>query len=199
MQTMNDESVALTVDARGLSCPMPIVRARKAIDEIAVGEIMEVLVTDRGSPADFRAWCQQTEQKFLTEEKAGEHTRLLIKKLVPETKEKNRQFRQEMSNAELACRLEAGEELLLIDVREPEEYAAGHIPGAKSLPIGRIDEASALFSPEQEVMVVCRSGRRSDYACQILQKQGFQNVHNVVPGMSGWSGPIAKEGGAAQA
>lgn len=51
---------ALTVDARGLSCPLPIIRTKRAIGTVAVGEIIEVLATDPGSEGDFPAWTDMT-------------------------------------------------------------------------------------------------------------------------------------------
>lgn len=181
---------ALTVDARGLSCPMPIVRARKAIDSLAVGDVLEVLVTDKGAPADFRSWCQQTEHKLLAAEPQDGHTRLLVKKLVAETKEKGRQFPHELTTAQLQERLAAGEPLTVLDVREADEYSAGHIPGAILIPIETITDAVKGLDPAQTYAVICRSGRRSDYACQMLSQHGLTRLYNVVPGMSGWTGPL---------
>lgn len=184
--------LSTTVDARGLACPMPIVRARKAIDTIAVGEVMEVLATDKGAPADFRNWCLKTDQKFLALVQEDGYFRMLIKKLVAETKEAGRVFPHELTNAELAARLEAGTAPIILDVREEHEYAAGHIPGAVLVPIETIESGPMGLDPNAEIAVVCRSGRRSDYACQILSRNGFANVKNIVPGMSAWTGPITK-------
>lgn len=57
---MTDITVADTLDARGLLCPMPVVKASKAIKGVAVGEILKVLATDRGALADFPAWADDT-------------------------------------------------------------------------------------------------------------------------------------------
>lgn len=186
---------ALTIDARGLSCPMPIVKARKGIDTIAVGEVMEVLVTDRGAPADFRNWCRQTDQKFLGQATEDGYNRLFIKKVVSETKEKGRLFPHEISNTELAERIAAGLAPVIIDVREEPEFAAGHIPGAIHMPIEEIEESVAGLDRGADYAVVCRSARRSDYACQAMAKLGFTRVWNVVPGMSGWADLSITEGG----
>ncbi len=48
------------LDARGLTCPMPIIKAKKAIEKLKEGNILEVLGTDPGSAADFNGWCKQT-------------------------------------------------------------------------------------------------------------------------------------------
>ncbi|HEY3368851.1 MAG TPA: sulfurtransferase TusA family protein [Symbiobacteriaceae bacterium] len=187
-----DGPTALTIDARGLSCPMPIIRARKGIDTIDVGAVMEVLVTDRGAPADFRNWCLQTDQKFLGQVPEEGYSRLLIKKVVTETKEKGRVFPHEISNADLAALITAGSAPVVIDVREEPEFRAGHIPGAVHVPIAEIEAAVADLDRNQAYAVICRSARRSDYACQIMDRLGFARVQNVVPGMSGWAGRIDK-------
>ena len=57
---MTQITVADTLDARGLLCPMPVVKASKAIKGIEVGEILKVLATDRGAVADFPAWADDT-------------------------------------------------------------------------------------------------------------------------------------------
>jgi TusA-related sulfurtransferase len=55
---MNDMSFDDTLDARGLNCPMPVVKARKKILELEVGQVLRVISTDRGSIKDFQGWAQ---------------------------------------------------------------------------------------------------------------------------------------------
>ena len=85
---------------------------------------------------------------------------------------------------ELKERLDKGEALNLIDVREPHEYEADNI-GATLIPLGdlphRIDELDGL--QDEEVIVHCRSGSRSAMAQTILEQNGFNNVRNVTGGM----------------
>ncbi|GAB3971758.1 rhodanese-like domain-containing protein [Spirosoma terrae] len=85
---------------------------------------------------------------------------------------------------ELKERLEKGETLNLIDVREPAEYEADNI-GARLIPLGdlpyQLDELDGL--QDEEVIVHCRSGKRSAMAQQILEQNGFNNVRNVIGGM----------------
>ncbi|MFP4974588.1 rhodanese-like domain-containing protein [Paenibacillus sp. CN-4] len=87
---------------------------------------------------------------------------------------------------ELNRRLEAGEQPLMIDVREDEEVAYGMIAGAKHLPMGdipyRIDEIPA----DREVIFICRSGSRSQRVCEFLAAQGFESVVNMQGGMIEW-------------
>ncbi|MCJ7618133.1 MAG: sulfurtransferase TusA family protein [Desulfobacterales bacterium] len=54
-----------TLDARGILCPMPIIKTAKMIKEMAVGEILEVIADDEGARIDFPSWCEQTGNKFL--------------------------------------------------------------------------------------------------------------------------------------
>ena len=85
---------------------------------------------------------------------------------------------------ELKKRIESGEDLNLIDVREEYEYEADNIDGIL-IPLGelpeRIDEIEGM--KDQEVLVHCRSGKRSETAQRYLQSQGFINVRNVIGGM----------------
>ena len=85
---------------------------------------------------------------------------------------------------DLKQRIEKGETLNLIDVREPNEYEADNI-GATLIPLGdlpyRLDELDGL--QDEEVIVHCRSGARSAKAQQFLEENGFNNVRNVIGGM----------------
>jgi rhodanese-related sulfurtransferase len=84
----------------------------------------------------------------------------------------------------------SGEECTVLDVREEAEFVFGHIPSAISVPLGELD--SALLDSAKPIYVVCRTGNRSDIACQILKEKGFSNVKNVIPGMLEWQGNIEK-------
>lgn len=61
-----------TVDARGLKCPMPIVRAKKEIDSIPVGEILRVVATDPGSVLDFQGWMKASTSYELVKQEEGQ-------------------------------------------------------------------------------------------------------------------------------
>ena len=94
----------------------------------------------------------------------------------------------EITVEQLKARLDAGEKINLLDVREPSEYAEYNI-GAHLIPLGNI-QANAIDEIEdlrdQEVIIHCRSGKRSQTACMILEQFGFTNTVNVVGGVLAW-------------
>ena len=73
-------TIARTLDLKGLSCPLPIVKTAKAMKELASGDLVEVLATDPGSTQDFRAWCRSTRNELVEETKEGEVFRYVIRK-----------------------------------------------------------------------------------------------------------------------
>lgn len=96
---------------------------------------------------------------------------------------------------QLKERLDAGEKLNLLDVREPDENAEFNI-GGKLYPLGKIQSMQVDDLEdwkEQEVIVYCRSGRRSMTACLFLDTLGFANTANLEGGMLAWQeqqGPV---------
>ena len=72
--------IAALVDARGLSCPMPIVRTAQAIRVLPVGSVVEVLATDPGSQKDFVAWCRSTGHELVEQTASGAVFRFLIRR-----------------------------------------------------------------------------------------------------------------------
>lgn len=95
---------------------------------------------------------------------------------------------QTITVEELKKRLDVGEKLNIVDVREPHEHAEFNI-GGQLIPLGRvqtmdIDELEPF--KDQELFVYCRSGNRSGQACLILETLGFKNTINVTGGMLAW-------------
>jgi len=88
--------------------------------------------------------------------------------------------------AKLRQRLQAGEQLNLIDVREDEEVAAGMIPGARHIPMNQIPSRLEEIDPDQEVIFICRSGYRSERVCEYLQQHGYDKCVNMTGGMLQW-------------
>lgn len=90
--------------------------------------------------------------------------------------------------AELKARRDAGAPLRLIDVREPSEHHAARIAGAELRPLGQIAQwATELPNKDEEIVLHCHHGMRSDRACQYLAAQGFTNVNNLIGGIDEWS------------
>lgn len=86
---------------------------------------------------------------------------------------------------------EGKREVILLDVREEHEYAAGHIPGVYLLPVSQfLARYTHELSPDKKYIVICRSGQRSQMVCMFLKEQGFKHCINYTPGMLGWFGPI---------
>lgn len=69
-----------TLDTKGLNCPLPILKAKKAIGEVPVGGTLEVLATDPGAVADFQAFCRQTKHELVENSEASGVYRFLIKR-----------------------------------------------------------------------------------------------------------------------
>jgi len=74
-------TAAKVVDARGVSCPGPIIAAKKAIGGVPVGEVMEIQATDSGSLKDVPAWCKKMGHEYLGSFEDAGYLRLFLKKL----------------------------------------------------------------------------------------------------------------------
>ncbi|MCC6454563.1 MAG: rhodanese-like domain-containing protein [Caldilineaceae bacterium] len=68
---------------------------------------------------------------------------------------------------------------LLVDVRSPEEFASGHIPGAVNIALPTLPQQMATLPKDRPIVLYCRSGARSSSAAQMLSKGGFDNVHDL--------------------
>jgi rhodanese-related sulfurtransferase len=92
---------------------------------------------------------------------------------------------REITAGDLALLLERG--VAVIDVREPDEFREGHVPGAISVPLGLVPDSVDLFRKPVSVYVVCQSGGRSMRACEFLHDAGVTNVINVAGGTMGFA------------
>ncbi len=87
----------------------------------------------------------------------------------------------------------------LLDVREPDEWAAGHAPQARHIPLGQLGARAAEVPQDQDVYVICRSGHRSARAAEALNGAGWRAI-NVAGGMQNWAAagrPMVADSGAA--
>lgn len=96
-----------------------------------------------------------------------------------------------ISSNELLSLLEE-EQVTIIDVREPHEYAAGHIPGAILIPLGQLASSDEIkeYPLDHRIVVVCRSGSRSRQAQLIMEKMSYEQIFNLEGGMLRWHGPV---------
>lgn len=95
-----------------------------------------------------------------------------------------------VDSAGLQALMSDGQPLLIVDVRTPEEYATGHIPGSVNHPIGDIDTWAATLQTGQRLCCVCGVGARSRTAAAILVGKGFLSVYNLLGGMQQWTGAV---------
>ncbi|NOU85015.1 rhodanese-like domain-containing protein [Paenibacillus sp. LMG 31460] len=88
--------------------------------------------------------------------------------------------------SEIKERLDRGEQLAIVDVREDEEVAAGIIPGAKHIPLAQLPDRLSEIPQVEELILVCRSGNRSGRAISFLEAQGYKGLKNMTGGMLEW-------------
>jgi hydroxyacylglutathione hydrolase len=89
-------------------------------------------------------------------------------------------------DVETAYNLHDNPDVFMLDVREPDEFAAGHIPGITLISMGDIASRLNEIPKDKEVIVTCRTGNRSAQVTDFLRAQGFTNVHNMEGGIVAW-------------
>ncbi len=97
---------------------------------------------------------------------------------------------EEITVRELKARMDRGEALTVIDVREPHEFAIARMPGTKLIPLNQIEERAYELDPNAEIILQCRTGKRSADALNRLKAKGFRHVRNLVGGITAWSDEI---------
>lgn len=98
---------------------------------------------------------------------------------------------QEITATELKKRMDAGDDIQLIDVRQPDEYAFAKIEGAKLIPLGEIAQRMSEIDASRETVLHCKAGGRSAKAIQMLQRAGFQgDLKNLKGGITAWSDEV---------
>ena len=92
----------------------------------------------------------------------------------------------EISPAELRQRLARKDRIFLLDVRQPDEFAAGHIEGAVLIPLGELPQRVGELRKDDDIVVNCKAGGRSAKAVAFLEAQGFKKVANLTGGFLRW-------------
>jgi adenylyltransferase/sulfurtransferase len=93
----------------------------------------------------------------------------------------------EITARELAARRERGDDLVLIDVREPHEFEIAHIPGATLIPLNSLPERMNELDSSREIVLQCHLGVRSMRALETLYRAGFRKLKNLRGGIEAWS------------
>jgi len=86
-------------------------------------------------------------------------------------------------------------EIVLVDIREPDEFVSGHVPGAVNLPLSRLTPAALPRPTDKKVVIMCRSGNRSGRLASMLPKVGREDIIDYSGSMIDWTrrgGPIVK-------
>ena len=94
---------------------------------------------------------------------------------------------EEIASTELAARLARGEELLLLDVREPHEWEVSRLPAARLVPLGVLGDQLESLPRDQDIVVYCKGGVRGAKAVAELRGAGFRRVRNLTGGILAWS------------
>ncbi|MGC4083630.1 MAG: rhodanese-like domain-containing protein [Vicinamibacterales bacterium] len=92
----------------------------------------------------------------------------------------------EITATELKQRLDRGDKLVIVDVREPNEYQINRIPESQLIPLGEIPRRYAELDPDEEIVVHCKMGGRSAKAADYLRTVGFKRVLNLKGGILEW-------------
>ena len=91
-----------------------------------------------------------------------------------------------LTATELKAELDRGEQLVIVDVREPQEYQINKIPGSVLIPLGDLPKRYVELDPNARIVSQCKSGMRSAKAQEFLRSKGFTNVRNLTGGILGW-------------
>ncbi|MGZ8223762.1 MAG: rhodanese-like domain-containing protein [Methylobacter sp.] len=94
---------------------------------------------------------------------------------------------KQISAIELKNRIKKGDNLFLLDVREPNEFRYAHIDNSVLIPLNQIPSRLDELDAQQEIVVICHHGMRSQQAANYLEHSGFKNIANLKSGIEAWS------------
>lgn len=99
---------------------------------------------------------------------------------------------KQISPEQLKDKLNTKQKMMLLDVREPEEFEICHITGSILVPLSEFNDHVNDFDRDTEYIIICKDGDRSEEAIQILSKNGFSNLSNLEGGIYLWAKTIEK-------
>jgi rhodanese-related sulfurtransferase len=94
---------------------------------------------------------------------------------------------KQLSATELMNKIQQQENLFLLDVREPHEFKYAHIAESVLIPLNQIPGRLSELNPQQEIVVICHHGMRSQQAANYLVQSGYKNIANLTGGIDAWS------------
>ena len=94
---------------------------------------------------------------------------------------------KQLSATELMNKIQQNEKLFLLDVREPHEFQYAHITDSILIPLNQIPNGLDDLDPQQEIVVICHHGMRSQQAANYLVQSGYKNIANLTGGIDAWS------------
>ncbi|MBI2954140.1 MAG: rhodanese-like domain-containing protein [Chloroflexi bacterium] len=97
-----------------------------------------------------------------------------------------------MDARELQSEIAASSQLVIVDLREPELYRAGHVPGAENIPFEQFKDRMNELSPESSIVLVCHTGPMGEVSGTLLAERGYASVRNLRGGMAAWNGELAR-------
>ena len=98
----------------------------------------------------------------------------------------------ELSSEQLKSEIDSNKVLFILDVREKEEYAEGHLANSTLIPIGEIEARINELPKDKDIIVVCATGARSSAAANYLTQQGFPRIFNLNGGLTSWPYELLK-------
>jgi len=94
---------------------------------------------------------------------------------------------KQLSATELKNKIQQEEKLFLLDVREPHEFQYAHIANSVLIPLNQIPNRLGELDPQQEIVVICHHGMRSQQAANYLVQSGYKKIANLTGGIDAWS------------
>lgn len=93
----------------------------------------------------------------------------------------------QLTPAQLKQRLDRGDAIVVVDVREPWEVAVCALPGARHIPMREIPARAAELPRDTDLVLLCHHGVRSQYVASFLERLGFERLHNLAGGIDAWA------------